>query len=291
MKIVANNVQKYLVTLIFVLCSQSGLFVTSLQAGQTRSGRDTVELSAHDARLVERALNYLVRAPRPDMPNEMYPSLPPGDDLNCDEIRRILCIIREQNMKICDKIIDLQEELSIHDMIMEFDHEIICSKIEVVEEELEKHNTVVCSKLENLHEEVEDLQEELEEHNEVVCSKLENLEEELEEHNEVVCSKLEEISREIESLTVACDLAPLEELIESTTEVICSKLEIIESQTDAVGNICETAHEFGSCVDKLCVDESKGSIIRWLKTILWELRGTFPDSTCAQCSPIPPDGL
>ena len=318
MKIVANNTQKYLTTLVFVLCSQPGLFVASLQAEQTRSGRYTVELSAHDARLVERALHHLVRAPRPDMPNESDPSFPPGADLNCDEIRRILCIIREQNKKICDKIIDLQEELSIHDMLMEFDHEVICSKIEVVEEELEKHNTVVCSKL-------EDLEEQLEEHNEIVCSKLEEIQEEiesislvcdlapleeliesstdvlcskievveedLEEHNTIVCSKLEEISREIESLTVICDVATLEELIETLQEVVCSKLEIIESQTDAVGNICDTTHEFGSCVDRLCVDESKGSIIRWLKTILWELRGTFPDGTCTECIPIPPDGL
>ena len=219
MDVLAKSHKKYyLTTLAFVLCSQSLFIVSSLQAEQTRGGRDNVVLSPRDARLVERALNHLLRAPRPDVPNEGDPSFPIVD-LGLDDIRRVLCTVREQNKKICDKIEDLQEELSIHDMLMEFDHENICSKLEI-----------------------------------------------LQENDENICSKLEEILE----TTFTCDTATIEELI---------------------GDPCETtAHEFGSCVDKQCVDESAGSVIRWLKTILWELRGTFPQGTCnngAVCTPIP----
>ncbi len=218
MDALAKNYKKYYRTVLaFVLCSQS-LFVVSLQAEQTRGGRDNVVLSPRDARLVERALNYLVRAPRPDVPNESDPSFPIVD-LGLEDIRRVLCTIREQNKKICDKIEDLQEELSIHDMLMEFDHENICSKLEI-----------------------------------------------LQENDEIICSKLEEMG----GGTFICDTTTIQELI---------------------GDPCGTdAHEFGSCVDKQCVDESAGRIIRWLKTILWELRGTFPEGTCIQqdaCIPIP----
>ena len=216
----ARNYKKYYRTILaFVVCSQS-LLVVSLQSEQTRGGRDNVVLSQRDARLVERALNYLVRAPRPDMPDESDPSFPIVD-LGLDDIRRVLCTIREQNKKICGKVEDLQEELSIHDMLMEFDHENICSKLEI-----------------------------------------------LQENDETICSKLEEIA----DATFTCDTTTIQEIL---------------------GDLCDTAHAFGSCVDKICVDHSGGSIVRWLKTILWELRGTFPPGTCVQpgetCTLMPPD--
>ena len=180
-------------------------------------GRGNVVLSPRDARLVERALNYLVRAPRPDMPDESDPSLPPIVGFDLDGITRLLCTIREQNKKTCDNIEDLQEELSIHDMLMEFDHENICSKLEI-----------------------------------------------LQENDEAICSKLEEIA----DTTFICDTTTIQEVL---------------------GDLRDTAHEFGSCVDKPCVDSSTGTVIRWLKTILWELRGTFPDGACkngAVCTPM-----
>lgn len=223
---VANNRQKYLTFLVFAFCSQLSPLIASLQTEQTRSGRNMVELSPQDARVVERALDYLLtRAPRPDMPNEMDPSYPPVD-LSCDAILRVLCIIRNQNQKICDKIEDLQEQVSILDMLIEFDNEVLCSKIEVVEELIESST-------------------------DVLCSKIEVVEEDIEENNEIVCSKLEQLS-------------------------------------SVIGNVSETAYDFGSCVDKLCIDQSQGSIIRLLKTILWELRGAFPAGTCPNCIPIPP---
>jgi len=236
--LVKNHKKYYRTTLAFVLCSQV-LLVVPLQAGKTRAGRDNVVLSPRDARLVERALNYLVRAPRPDVPNASDPSFPPvTGNLGLEEIRRVLCTIREQNKKICGKIEDLQEELSIHDMLMELDHENICSKLEI-----------------------------LQENDEDICSKLEIIEEDLEEHNEVVCSKLEAISEEIENATFICDTTTIQELI---------------------GDPCEAdAHRFGSCVDQECLNISAGSVLTWLKTILWELRGTFPINTCLECTPIP----
>jgi len=95
--VLAKNHKKYYRTIVaFVFCSQLGLFFISLQAEQTRSGRDSIVLSHRDAQLVERALHYLVRAPRPDMPDESDPSFPLVD-LGLDDIRRVLCTIREQN--------------------------------------------------------------------------------------------------------------------------------------------------------------------------------------------------
>lgn len=239
MKIIVNNPRKYLTILTLIFCSQLSPLFASLSTGQTRSGRNMVELTVRDAKIVERALDYiLTRAPRPNMPNEMDPSYPPIN-LGCDEILRVLCVIRNQNQKICDKLEDLQDQISILDMLIEFDNELLCSKIEVVEELIESSTDVLCSKIE-----------------------------------------------------------VVEELINSSSDVLCSKFEIIEedleeiiSVTDAIGNVNETAHEFGSCVDKPCIDDSQGSIIRLLKTILWELRGVFPAGTCATCDPIPPDGV
>lgn len=97
-----------------VILSSCGLFVYG-----NRSEESLVSISPKDAQVMERALEYLInRAPRADAPEFGDPEFPVLD-VDFDDIRRALCVIKNQLRKICDKVEDIQVDLSAHDEFME----------------------------------------------------------------------------------------------------------------------------------------------------------------------------
>ncbi len=108
-------------------------FIMSVMSmGTMFGGRDDeamVYLPQKDAALVEKALEYVLnRAPRQDAP-QLGDSEFPVFDLDLSDIRRILCTIKSQLSKVCDKLEDIQADLSAHDMFLED----CCSVIEEIE--------------------------------------------------------------------------------------------------------------------------------------------------------------
>ena len=101
--------------LVFLLIAQGG----TLLSYSDRDGELSVQISKEDAEVMERALEYMLhRAPRNDAP-ELGDAEFPGFDLDLDDIRRALCVIKNQLYKICNKLEDIQVDLSAHDELLE----------------------------------------------------------------------------------------------------------------------------------------------------------------------------
>ncbi len=112
--------------LVFLLIAQGG----TLLSYSDRGGEPFVQISKDDAQVMEKALEYMLhRAPRDDAP-ELGDIEFPGFDIDLDDIRRALCVIKSQLRKICAKLEDIQVDLSAHDELLED----CCSIIEEIDE-------------------------------------------------------------------------------------------------------------------------------------------------------------
>ena len=112
--------------LVFLLIAQGG----TLLSYSDRDRESLVHISPKDAQVMEKALEYMLhRAPRNDAP-ELGDIEFPGFDIDLGDIRRALCVIKSQLRKICDKLEDIQVDLSAHDELLED----CCSIIEEIDE-------------------------------------------------------------------------------------------------------------------------------------------------------------
>ncbi len=99
------NTKLCAVVCMLVACS----VVHGERAIRARRSDDAVMLSRKDAKVMERALEYVLnRAPRPDAP-QLGDSEFPVSNFDFDDIRRVLCLIREQLDDVCDKVESLTD--------------------------------------------------------------------------------------------------------------------------------------------------------------------------------------
>ena len=194
---------------------------------------EQILLNRDDAeKLLQVLEKVLDRAARPDAPALSDPSCPPSnlDLLDLEAIRRCVCIIKEQLKKVCSKLEQLDEDLSIHDAV-------ICSKLIDLDEDLSRHDRLVCSKLIDLDEDLSrhdtvicskliDLDEDLSRHDTVICSKLINLDEDLSRHDTVICSKLIDLDVDLSrhDVTICSKLEDLDDDLGDHDRRVCSKL-------------------------------------------------------------------
>lgn len=116
---------------VYILAFIMGVMnITTMFGG--RDDEAMIHLPQKDAALVEKALEYVLnRAPRQDAPQLGDPEFPVFD-LDLSDIRRVLCIIKNQLRKVCDKLEDIQADLSAHDMFLED----CCSVIEDIDDKI-----------------------------------------------------------------------------------------------------------------------------------------------------------
>ncbi len=109
-----------------------GTVMPLMMFGARNEDESMIQISQKDAETMERALEYVLhRAPRDDAP-ELGDAEFPVLDLDLEDIRRALCVIRGQLRKVCDKLEDIQVDLSMHDELLED----CCSIIEDIDDKI-----------------------------------------------------------------------------------------------------------------------------------------------------------